>query len=185
MIGEVIAFAKSPVYTRDADKSLRYRLQVLLELTFWCLGVNIALGTLAGWVATAAGAGLGTHRVESFLEQYPPLVVAAYAVALAPVLEEALFRGPLYFFRRPGLFPWAFYGFTLAFGLLHAFNFPGWREHWTLLPLLVAPQWATGVFLGFIRVRFGLIWSMGLHALYNLLLLGPAFYWQFSQTTPS
>jgi hypothetical protein len=112
------------------------------------------------------------------------LFVAAYAVVLAPVLEEGLFRAPLYFFRRPGLFPWAFYGFTTAFGLLHAFNFPAWRENWALLPLLIAPQCATGVFLGFIRVRFGLPWSMGLHALYNLILLGPALYLQFSQPTP-
>lgn len=184
MIGEVIAFARRPVYTHDPDKNGKYRLGVLLELTLWSLGVNLALGTLAGMVASAAGADLGTHRVENFLEQYPPLFVAAYAVVLAPVLEETLFRGPLYFFRRPGLFPWAFYAFTAAFGLLHAFNFPGWKQHWALLPLLIAPQCATGVFLGFLRVRFGLPWSMGLHALYNLVLLGPAFYMQFSQPTP-
>lgn len=184
MIGEVLAFARHPVYASDPDRNWKYRVGVLLELTLWCLGVNLALGTLAGMVASAAGADLGTHRVETFLEQYPPLFVAAYAIVIAPVLEEALFRGPLYFFRRPGLFPRAFYGFTIAFGLLHAFNFPGWRQFWTLLPLLIAPQCATGVFLGFIRVRFGLVWSIGLHALYNLFLLGPALYLQYSQPTP-
>ena len=142
-------------------------------------------GSLAGWVASAAGADLGTHRVETFLERYPPLFVAAYAVVLAPVLEEALFRGPLYFFRRPAFFPWAFYLLTTAFALLHAFNFPGWKEHWALLPLLIAPQWVTGVFLGFLRVRFSLPWSIGLHALYNLILLGPVFFTQLSKPTAS
>ena len=181
MIREVVAFARQPIYTKDPNTDGLYRLRTLLRLTFWCLGVNIALGGLASWVASAAGADLGTHRVESFLEHDDPLYVVAYAIGLAPVLEEAFFRGPLYFFRKSAFFPWAFFLLTTAFALLHAFNFPGWKEHWALLPLLVAPQWATGVFLGYIRVRFSLLWSMGLHALYNLILLGPVFFMQYSQ----
>jgi hypothetical protein len=43
-----------------------------------------------------------------------------------------------------------------------------------LSPLLVAPQLTVGVFLGFIRVRFGLNWAIALHAFYNLILVGPA-----------
>lgn len=48
-------------------------------------------------------------------------------------------------------------------------------------PVYARDPHATLVFPGFIRVRSGLSWSIGLHALYNLILLGPALYLQFSQ----
>jgi hypothetical protein len=40
------------------------------------------------------------------------------------------------------------------------------------IPLLTAPQFITGLFIGYLRVRFGLIWGILLHFLHNLIFLG-------------
>jgi hypothetical protein len=101
------------------------------------------------------------------------LVVLLAGIILAPVLEELIFRGPLIFFRNSRFFPYIFYGITLLFGFYHITNFELSRQVLLLSPLLVAPQLCVGVFLGYIRVRFGLLWAMLLHALYNFALLGP------------
>lgn len=64
-------------------------------------------------------------------------------------------------------FPWAFHLVSLAFSAVHLYNFnlaqtPAW-----LLPLLVLPQWVTGMVLGWLRVLVGIGAAMLLHAIFN------------------
>lgn len=66
-----------------------------------------------------------------------------------------------------------FYLIALIFGYVHLFNFTINSTTMLLSPILVAPQLSAGLFFGFIRVRFGLLWSIGLHACYNFILIGP------------
>ncbi|MGB5370664.1 MAG: CPBP family intramembrane glutamic endopeptidase, partial [Flavobacteriaceae bacterium] len=104
---------------------------------------------------------------------YPPLFLLFAAILLAPIMEEFIFRGPLVFLKGRRGFPYAFYLVTLIFGFVHLANFELNATILMLSPLLVAPQLCVGLILGFIRVRFGLLWSIGLHACYNLILVGP------------
>ncbi|WP_299403289.1 CPBP family intramembrane glutamic endopeptidase [Acaryochloris sp. IP29b_bin.148] len=69
---------------------------------------------------------------------------------------------------------WLFYGLAILFGLIHLGNFSslGW-QNWFLAPLLVLPQTALGVFLGFIRLRYGFWWAVLTHAIHNALALTP------------
>ncbi len=65
------------------------------------------------------------------------------------------------------LFGWAFHASSLAFAAVHLHNFnlqqtPAW-----LLPLLVLPQWLTGLVLGWMRMRYGIGAAIRLHALFN------------------
>jgi hypothetical protein len=72
-------------------------------------------------------------------------------------------------------YPVLFHGSALAFAAVHLYNFRLNHMELFLLPLLVLPQWVTGLVLGWIRVRRGIGASMCLHALFNggpLLLLG-------------
>jgi len=64
-------------------------------------------------------------------------------------------------------FVWVFYGATTCFALLHLLNFNLHQTPWWLLPLLVLPQWCTGLVLGWLRVRRGIGAAMLLHALFN------------------
>lgn len=173
MLDKVLQFLKRPVYKEDEDHNLAYRFHVLIKLLVLSLLISIVLGMLIGIVESYSSLDLGRHALDVLLEQYSLWLVFVAAVILAPLLEELIFRGPLIFFRKSRFFSPIFYGATLIFGFYHITNFELSREVLLFSPLLVAPQLCVGVFLGYIRVRFGLLWAMLLHALYNLTLIGP------------
>jgi len=69
--------------------------------------------------------------------------------------------------RYRALFPWVFHMLTLAFAILHLLNFELGDTPWWLLPMMVLPQWATGLVLGWLRVRSGIGASILAHSLFN------------------
>ncbi|WP_442598407.1 CPBP family glutamic-type intramembrane protease [Parapusillimonas sp. JC17] len=66
-----------------------------------------------------------------------------------------------------GLFPWVFHLSSVLFAAVHLYNFNLHQTPLWLLPLLVLPQWLTGLVLGWLRIRRGIGASMLLHALFN------------------
>ncbi|GAA4413107.1 hypothetical protein GCM10011450_18640 [Advenella faeciporci] len=64
-------------------------------------------------------------------------------------------------------FPLVFHGSVLVFAGLHLWNFRFGEINWWLLPLLVLPQWFTGMVLGWMRVRDGISTSIFLHMIFN------------------
>lgn len=64
-------------------------------------------------------------------------------------------------------FPWVFHIANLAFAAVHLHNFNMTQTAVWLLPLLVLPQWLTGMVLGWLRVRRGIGAAMLLHGLFN------------------
>lgn len=153
----------------DPDPSLR-TLGILLK---WTLVISLVLAMLIGIVGHLGPWNLEEHALDELFEKYSAIAIFFLGCVLAPITEELIFRGPLWFFRDAKVFPWVFYGFTLAFALVHLSNYPNLKEIWPLAPLLISPQLNIGVFLGFIRIRFGLLWSILFHAVYNTVVLGP------------
>ena len=86
-------------------------------------------------------------------------------------MEEIIFRGPLILFKQIKLFKIAFYAIGIIFAYVHLFNFELTTNVILFSPLLVAPQFFVGLIFGYIRIRFGLLWSILLHSLYNGLLV--------------
>lgn len=72
-------------------------------------------------------------------------------------------------FRRAYLarFPWVFHLSSLTFSAVHLYNFNLAQTPLWLLPLLVLPQWVTGMVLGWLRVRQGIGAAILLHAIFN------------------
>lgn len=169
----IIDFIKNPVYQEDTNTYLRYRFTTLARLLIYALAISIFLGMLIGGLEATFHLDLGKHALDDFITEYSAGILLLAAVVLAPFFEELLFRGPLYFFRNSPYFKHAFYGFTLIFGFYHITNFQLTSTTLALSPLLVLPQISIGIFLGFIRVRFGLAWAMAFHAVYNLVLVTP------------
>ncbi|MBD3245047.1 MAG: CPBP family intramembrane metalloprotease [Candidatus Moranbacteria bacterium] len=66
-----------------------------------------------------------------------------------------------------------FYLQAIAFGLVHIINYQEVLTIWFIVPMLVMPQIFLGLILGFIRMKFGLIWSIFFHAMYNGIALLP------------
>ncbi|MDJ0708128.1 MAG: CPBP family intramembrane metalloprotease [Leptolyngbyaceae cyanobacterium MO_188.B28] len=64
-----------------------------------------------------------------------------------------------------------FYLSAILFGAIHIGNYDS--RVWALMPLLVLPQCVLGLFLGFVRVRYGFGWAIFAHALHNGCLIAP------------
>jgi membrane protease YdiL (CAAX protease family) len=97
------------------------------------------------------------------------------AAVLAPIIEECIFRAPLFLFRKYTKgFKYVFYIIVLIFGFIHLSNFKISTTILIVSPLLVAPQIIAGLLLGYIRVRLGLLYSILLHALFNGLAIIPS-----------
>ena len=110
---------------------------------------------------------MNDHAMEELMKTMPKIAIFLFAVVLAPVLEELFFRAPITLFKNSKTFKIYFYLFAVLFGLIHITNFKITNNVLLLAPILVAPQTILGGYLGFIRVRFGLAWSILLHACYN------------------
>jgi len=81
-----------------------------------------------------------------------------------PGVPAAVFRRRRHAVRHYG---WLFHGSSLAFAAIHLHNFTFGQTAWWLLPLLVLPQWVTGMVLGWLRIRHGIGAAIRLHALFN------------------
>lgn len=68
-------------------------------------------------------------------------------------------------------YPIIFYIMVLAFTLVHLTNFDYKKIPLILFPLLLIAQFIGGIFLGFIRVRYGFWYSVLSHCWFNFVLL--------------
>lgn len=112
-----------------------------------------------------------THITDSLFDDSNGIKILFFAAILAPLIEELIFRGPLVYFSQPRAFKIAFYVIGVIFAYVHIFNFEITTNVILFSPLLVAPQFFIGLIFGFIRIRFGLIWSILLHSIYNGILV--------------
>lgn len=62
-----------------------------------------------------------------------------------------------------------FWAVVLLFGLIHLDNYDLELIPWYLYFPTVLPQLIGGVFLGIVRIRFGFLWAILLHAAFNLV----------------
>lgn len=75
------------------------------------------------------------------------------------------------FFYR--YFFFIFYFFSFLFAFFHITNYASIGKIWFLIPLLVAPQFLVGVLLGFVRLRYGITWSILGHFWHNTIATVP------------
>lgn len=105
--------------------------------------------------------------------KWPGMLLVAAAVAACwlpylwglPYTRRSLAWRRRMFYRR--CFPWVFHAASLVFAAVHLYNFNLHQTPLWLMPLLVLPQWLTGLVLGWLRVKRGLGASVLLHAIFN------------------
>lgn len=173
MLKNVWKFLKNPVYKTYKEATPAYRARIFFSLLTWNLFFGISIVLLNEGLINMLGLDMGTHASQELMDSYSPLVIFFLVVIMAPLLEEILFRGPLIFFKEHRYFRFFFYASALLFGAVHFFNFEFSPQTLYMAPLLVAPQIIMGFFLGYIRVKLGLRWSIILHATHNGILLLP------------
>jgi hypothetical protein len=69
-----------------------------------------------------------------------------------------------------------FYSLVVIFAIVHIMNYSNFNQIWFLTPLIVAPQFLGGITMGFIRINFGLQWSIIQHMLWNGFLFSPSIF---------
>lgn len=172
MLKKVWKFVQHPVYKEYKEAPLSYKKKTLVSLLVLGLAFGILSGLANAVITELFHIDIGKHASEKLFDMSTGIIFLLVAI-VAPVVEEFIFRAPLGFFKDSPYFKDAFYVSILAFGLVHISNFEFSTTVLILTPLLIAPQLFLGVFLGYIRVRIGLIWSILLHSIYNTILFLP------------
>lgn len=172
MLKKVWSFVKNPIYI-EQEGSLQEKIKFFFILAVIAIATSLALGFLIESISGLVGFNFENHAVLEMFDTMPSIVIFFAAVIIAPLFEELIFRAPLGLFRKSAYFKYAFYISVFLFGLIHITNFENIDGYYWLIPVLIAPQLFAGFYLGFIRVKLGLIWSILLHAVHNLALIGP------------
>ncbi|RAJ12644.1 CPBP family intramembrane glutamic endopeptidase [Arenibacter echinorum] len=179
ILAKLWKFTKAPAYRRLDHAPNPLKLKIVLALLQWGIIIGVSVGIFNQWLIGLLKIDLGEHAIEKFLENYFLVPLFLMAVVFAPAVEEILFRGPLIWFKNKKYFKYCFYASVLLFAVVHMSNFELTGEVYYIAPLLVAPQLILGVFLGYVRVKLGLLWSICLHAMYNAVLITPILLYKF------
>jgi hypothetical protein len=168
---ELIAYLRNPTLEKDENKDFKYQLKKFGYLLIISLLTGILIAPIFGLIEEFGLIDMENHAMEEMMKNFSKPSIFLLVVIIAPLFEELIFRAPLPLFKNKTTFRIAFYVLAIVFGLVHLSNFPMTKNVLLFAPILVLPQILLGGYLGFIRVRFGLIWSIALHAAYNGTLL--------------
>ena len=196
-------FIKKPVELKQVRIPLKVKIGTCLALFIIQIPPLLGLSALLGGLEILGLWEDDMHRLQKIFKEMKPGLIFFFAVIIAPFLEEIMFRLVLKFRSNflilwplqllillqvsnkinllktirnfwNKFYAWIFYLITIAFGLIHILNFKPSLNIYLLAPVLVAPQILIGINLGYLRIRFGLIWSILFHAFYNGILLSIA-----------
>jgi len=182
IIKKVFNYIKNPHCNFEETNTTKDIVKTLLTILGLSFILNFFFIIIIGSLEQLGLFSMDNHAVSKMFEDYSPIMVIFMAVVLAPVFEELIFRAPITLFcKYKSAFRWIFYGFALAFGYIHIFNYELNTTILLLSPILVAPQIILGFFLGYIRVRFGLLYAILFHAVYNAILTVPSVLFYSTQ----
>ena len=196
-------FIKKPVELKQVRIPLKVKICTCLALFIIQIPPLLGLSALLGGLEILGLWENDMHRLQKIFKEMKPGLIFFFAVIIAPFLEEIMFRLILKFrsnflilwplqllillqvdnkinllktIRKfwNKFYGWIFYLVSIAFGIIHILNFEPSLNIYLLAPVLVAPQILIGINLGYLRIRFGLIWSILFHAFYNGILLSIA-----------
>lgn len=189
---DISDFLKKPTENQDTNQSIQQKIKRLSTLLVIDILIVIILTAIISIFNELGLVNIEGHQVVSSLDLMPVWLVFIQAVIVIPFFEEIIFRLPLRFktnyILRPVtyIFPktkpailefwnkkygYIFYLFTLIFALLHINNYDSNNIIIYIIPLLILPQFITGLFLGYIRVRYNFMLGYLMHALHNAILI--------------
>jgi hypothetical protein len=196
-------FIKKPVELKQVRIPVKVKIGTCLALFIIQIPPLLGLSALLSGLEILGLWEDDMHRLQKIFKEMKPGLIFFFTVIIAPFLEEIMFRLGLKFRSNflilwplqllillqvsnkinllktirnfwNKFYTWIFYLITIAFGLIHILNFKPSLNIYLLAPVLVAPQILIGINLGYLRIRFGLIWSILFHAFYNGILLSIA-----------
>lgn len=208
---ELLSFLKNPGDKADSNQKVSHKVKQLASLAVIDIALMIAIiWPVMSLVEETGLVDTDEHAMEKVIREAPVWLVLILAVLLAPLVEELIFRTFLTFRRNYPLrlvialaglgglrskakvraflqrnwrkhYRVFFYSMAAFFAFVHIYNYELSAAVWLLLPFLVLPQLIAGLLLGYMRVRYGLLWSMYLHGIHNLIFVGLSL-WLLSET---
>ncbi len=163
----IIAYLKNPDIEEDFNTDFNYRLRIFFHFLAICIGTSLLLTPIFGFIEASGLVNMEKHKVTELFKQFTNGTIFLIVAVIAPLFEEIIFRAPLKLFKNPKSFKFIFYMFAIVFGLVHLSNYKLTTNIILLAPILVLPQIILGGYLGCIRIKFGLLWSVFLHGTYN------------------
>lgn len=181
-VNHIFNYIKNPTCTKREELSTKDIVKTLLTILGLSFAFSFFFIIIISGLESLGLFSMDDHAITKMFEELPPIAIIGAAVVIAPIFEELIFRAPITLFcYYKKSFRWIFYGFALAFGYMHIANYELNTTIWLLSPILVAPQIVLGLFLGYIRVTLGLIYSILFHAVYNAILIVPSVLFYASE----
>ena len=197
---DLISFTKNPKDSERSDHDLKFKAKRLFSVLAIELPIMAILVALMQGIEELGLFSSDDHKVEDLFEMLSPLNLMLVAGFGLPFMEEVVFRFFLRFKRNYPLhflsfvfafatekdikayleekwnryYKYIFYSSAIGFALVHIFNFELSLSVLLITPILVAPQFLMGLFIGYMRMKFGFFWGFFLHAIHNSILLGAA-----------
>lgn len=202
-ISELLDFIKNPIDEAHSNQQTSFKLKQLQALFLLELPVMGVLLLFISGLEEVGLFDSNSHKAEALLKEFSTPIILLFTVLIAPVIEEFIFRFFLIFRRCYPVhfivfiisvfsrkekneliesarrfwnttYKSVIYFSAFLFGLVHLTNFEISSSILLLSPILIAPQIILGLFLTFIRVRHGFLWSFYLHGIHNLIFVGLA-----------
>jgi len=109
--------------------------------------------------------------VGIFLNHFGTAIIIAVIFILGISLGFSNYKGKIDLYSKKN-YKYLYFGSILFFGLVHGDNYSfEFYYQMLLIPFLTLPQIGMGFFLSYIRVNYGIIYSIAFHVMINLSIL--------------
>ena len=202
---DLFIFLKKPVDAPTNNRPIASKAKRLFTILLLDISLMAICLLLLKIIESTGLYSTNDNKLNELLKTMPAAVFAILGVLIIPFTEEVIFRLYLryntnYLLRflvslsfvagkknKVRVEAWVkkiwhqqyryiFYLAALLFGFIHIFNYEYDLKMLILFPLITIPQIVGGILLGYLRVRFNLIWGFFLHALHNAIFLLPVIF---------
>ena len=189
-------FLKRPVCQQDPIQTWRQKAKRLFSLLVIEIPIMVILVAVISGIGELGLVNMENHKVAVFLQESSVWEIFLLMVVIVPFVEELIFRLYLRFRYNylarliillasvagkqnktkietyltnfwASRFKGIFYLSAIIFGFVHLANFEYTIPVLLLSPILVAPQFILGLFLGYLRVKYTLNLGYFMHAIHN------------------
>ncbi|REH54924.1 hypothetical protein C7448_102457 [Tenacibaculum gallaicum] len=166
VFNELIVYFKNPLLEKDTNNDFKYRIVKFFKILTFCLLTSYFFIFISNLFENFH---LVKYKDYIFNISFKNIINLLCYIFIISTIEEIIFRAPLTLFKNKQTFKILFYLSAFVFAYIH-FNYNITLYTILFSPLLVAPQFFAGLYYSFIRIKFGLIWSICLHITYNLTI---------------
>jgi uncharacterized protein (TIGR03435 family) len=197
---ELMDFLRNPKDEAAPELTIVRKFKILFSLLLLEIPLMGAFSFIISGLEELGLVNLEGHKMVELFKSLPIAVLLISTVIVIPFFEELIFRLYLryknnYLFHfiislislsgarnekkaETALtsvwkkkYTYLFYFSAILFGIVHITNYKLSYTILLLSPILIAPQILLGLFIGFLRVRYGFVWGYLLHALHNAVFI--------------